>query len=272
MYKTILLYFFLFLPPLSIWGQNDSLKSQLAREKATKFYRSLVTPDSTVVGFSVTYQDDTDFYLLKVTSKGSYADSLKKDLLPTNLRDTLFNIRQRLKLKYYIRDSIRDSTLKAMLGQPIPDFDARDTMGLVHRPANYRGRVLLLHFFNFWDSSFENEIPVLNNLIEKYHNQGLEILSFMDIGMADTERRWLKEKPINHPLITDARVFMKKFIPVDKQVPYVVLVDKMGNFRYCYLKNVINHDKRKMPNGEKQKFITFDEWEAKIVELLGESF
>ena len=66
---------------------------------------------------------------------------------------------------------------------------------------------------------------------------------------------------------------MKKFIPVNNQIPYVVLVDKAGNFRYCYLKNVINPYKRKVLNGEigeKQKFITFDECEAKIVELLGE--
>ena len=268
MYKTILLYLFLLLLPLPILAQTDRLKSQLEREKVTKFYRPMTMRDSSVIGFSVNYQDYTEFYFIKASKRVSLTDSLKKDFLPTDLRDTLFNIRQRLKLKYHIRDS----TIKAMFGQPIPDFDARDTMGLVHRPANYRGRVLLLHFFNFWDSSFENEIPVLNNLIERYHNQGLEILSFMDIGITDTERRWLKEKPINHPLITNARVFMKKFIPVDKQAPYVVLVDKMGNFRYCYLNNVINHDKRKMPNGEKQKFITFDEWEAKIVELLGESF
>jgi peroxiredoxin len=269
MYKTTLLYCFLFLSPLSIWGQNDSLQSQLEREKATKFYRLLLSTDSIVFGFTVAYLDDLEYYFMKGTIKRSFADSLKKDLLPPSLRDTLFNMRLRMKLKYHIRDS----TIKAMLGQPIPDFDARDTMGLVHRPANYRGRVLLLRFFNFWDSSFENEIPVLNNLIERYHNKGLEILSFMDIGMTDTERRWLKEKPINHPLITDARLFMKKFIPVDKQVPYVVLVDKAGNFRYCYLKNVINHNKNKVKNGEigeKQKLITFDEWEAKIVELLGE--
>jgi peroxiredoxin len=269
MYKTILLYLLFILPPFSILGQNDSLQSQLEREKATKFYRPLLTTDSLLVGFTVAYLDDLEYYFIKGTKKGSFIDSLKKDFLPTSLRDTLFNMRQRMKLKY----QIRDSTLKAMIGQPIPDFDARDTMGIVHRPANYRGRVLLLHFFNFWDSSFENEIPVLNNLIERYHNQGLEILSFMDIGITDSERRWLKEKPVNYPLITDARLFMKKFVPVDKQIPYVVLVDKAGNFRYCYLKNVINHNKNRVKNGEigeKQKFITFDEWEAKIVELLGE--
>ena len=268
MYRFLLLLACI-LPPLSIWAQTDSLETQLSDEKATKFYHPITIPDSSVIGFSVWFKEDMDFFFIK-PQRPALADSLKKGLLSESLRDTLFNFREHMKLKSHKRDS----TIKGLVGQPIPDFDARDTMGIVHRPANYRGRVLLLHFFNFWDSSFDNEIPVLNNLSERYQAKGLEILSFMDIGMTDSERRILKEKPMNFPLITDARLFMRQFLPVDKHIPYVVLVDKAGHFRYFYLKNVINANKRNAFNGtigEKERLITYDDWEEKIVQLLEES-
>jgi peroxiredoxin len=267
----------LFFTPLSsfmlcndIWAQTDSLKIQLEREKSTKFYHAITTmPDSAVIGFTVTLNDEMEFFFIK-PQRPTLADSLKKDFMPDNLRDSIFNFREKMKLKRHQLDS----TISALTNKPIPDFDARDTMGLVHRPANYRGRVLLLHFFNFWDYSFDNEIPVLNNLMERYNSKGLEIISFMDIGITHSERKWLKEHPINFPLITDARLFMRQFLPVTKQIPYVVLVDKAGNFRYFYLKNVINPYKRRAANGqigEKEKLISFDEWEEKIVQLLEES-
>jgi peroxiredoxin len=262
MYKFTL-FFVLFLPPLSIRAQTDSFK-------VVQFYdRIKGIPDSTIAGFTISYEDDFAFYSFKIDNTMT-ADSVKKGLLSDFHKEKMNKIRENMKRKQIERDS----TLKVLINTPIPDFDARDTMGLVHRPANYRGRVLLLHFFNFWDSSFDNEIPVLNNLMERYNAKGLEILSFMDIGITDSERKWLKEKPINFPLITDARLFMRKFLPVTKQTPYVVLVDKAGNFRYFYLKGVINANKRQAANGkmgEKERLITFDDWEEKIVHLLEES-
>ena len=105
-------------------------------------------------------------------------DSLKRGLVPFTLNQ-LFEKQQR----DYLHK--RDSILKKLDGSPVPDFEARDTAGLVHRPANYRGRVVLLHFWRFWDYSFLNEVPRLNEMIEKHGlpegYEHLDILTFKGV-------------------------------------------------------------------------------------------
>ncbi len=262
MYKLIL-HLVLFLPPLSILAQTDSLQAV----KEPKYRIALVS--DTLVSFMINYEGDFAFYSYKIDNPVQ-ADSLRKGLIPFMFKNKVDNFKG-LMIEKRQR---RDSTLKALVQTPIPDFDAPDTLGIVHRPAYYRGRVLLLHFFNFWDSSFDNEIPILNNLIEKYHGKGFEILSFMDIPITDSERKVMKEKPIHFPLIANARNFMDKFLPVQKSIPYLVLVDKAGHFRFFYLKNgydSFRFNAEKINNRQAERLLIYAEWEDKIVLLLEES-
>lgn len=258
-----ILHLFLFLPPLSILAQNDSLKAV-----NEPFYRIALVSD-TLVSFMVNVEDDFAFYSYKIDNVAQ-ADSLRKRLIPFMFKHKVDNFKGLMAEKRQRRDSI----LKTLVQTPIPDFDAPDTLGIVHRPAHYRGRVLLLHFFNFWDSSFDNEIPVLNKLIEKYYGKGLEILSFMDIPITDSERKIMKAQPIHFPLIANARSFMDKFLPVQKSIPYLVLVDKTGHFRFFYLKNgydSFRHNPAKADKAQSERLLKYAEWEEKIVLLLEES-
>jgi peroxiredoxin len=272
-----------FLGPLSnfilcnnIWAQTDSLKTPKDSLKEIPFYTNVRSPDSTLASFIINFEDDFNFHVFKMETP-STIDSLKKGLISDFHKNEMFKIKEVMRLKHYRGDS----TLKALVHTPIPDFDAPDTMGLIHRPAKYRGRVLFLHFFNFWDSSFDNEIPILNNLLKKYHEKGLDVLSFMDIPITENEKKVLTQFPIDFPLVANARSFMNQFLPVQKSTPYLVLVDKAGNFRYFYLKNGYktfkSRDKVKTTLEEekalleREKVLKYADWEGKIVQLLEES-
>ena len=103
--------------------------------------------DTTQVIF-FSYPDGDSSFDMFVSTDSMLLDSIKKKICPF----TILEKEKKRKIK-------RDNTIKALINSPVPDFEAPDTMGRVHHPANYRGRVLLLHFWNFWDLSFEKEIP-----------------------------------------------------------------------------------------------------------------
>jgi peroxiredoxin len=208
--KLIILFFTMH--PLSIFAQME-------------VHFSTYRDTSHVISF--TYPDGDLGFNMFVTTDSMTLDSIKRNICPYAI---LEKEKQR-KIK-------KDKTIKALINSPVPDFEAPDTMGVVHHPANYRGRVLLLHFWNFWDFSFEKEIPFLNKLIEKYRKDGLEILSFMDIKIGDSERKKLNKEPLDFTLIPNSWQFSDKFLNVDKSDPSVVLIDKNGNIRHLF----INHN------------------------------
>lgn len=162
---------------------------------------------------------------LDSTLTQSEKDSFQRGLIPYTLEIQFEKSRREYLQK-------RDSFLKKADGMPVPNFEARDTAGLTHRPSQYQGRVLILHFWNFWDYSFKNEIPRLNEIAEKYRKDGVEILSFVDLTLGDTEKKVLEKTPIYFPLVENAYRFAIEFMPIRLTPPYLVFVDKQGRMRF----------------------------------------
>lgn len=191
-------------------------------------------------------------------------DSLKKRLVPNRFKE-YFKERFSLDLvKVKIQKQKKDSILKTMVNAPIKDFDAPDTSGFVHRPRNYQGRVLILHFWNFWDQSFENEIPILNKMVEKYRKDGLEILSFIDIGMGKDEKEHLSKHPLNFTIIPNSRAFVSKILPLTHSIPAMILIDKQGLMRYFYIEHEMNSRKSDFY----KDFNEPNSFEGKVISLL----
>jgi thiol-disulfide isomerase/thioredoxin len=152
-------------------------------------------------------------------------DSFQRGLVPYVLEIRFEKFRRE-----YIQK--RDSFLRKADGMPVPNFEARDTSGLMHRPSQYLGRVLILHFWNFWEYSFQNEIPKLNEIAEKYLKDGVEILSFTDVTLGDSEKKVLEKTPIYFPLIENAYKFSAELLEIRLNRPYLILVDKYGRMRF----------------------------------------
>jgi peroxiredoxin len=213
---------------------------------------SFSTYKDTVQTIMFTYPDGDMSFDILTTTDSLVIDSIKRKICPYYILE-----------KEKKRKAKRDLAIKAIINSPVPDFEAPDTIGFVHRPANYRGRVLILHFWNFWDDSFQQEIPILNSMIEKYRKDGLEILSFMDIKMGDSERNKLKKEPLDFALIPNAWQFSDQFLKISKTKPYMVLIDKNGLVRHLF----INHKWRWETD---KKFDIAPDFEEKVTLLLKE--
>ncbi len=149
-----------------------------------------------------------------------------------------------------------------MTNLPLPDFEAKDTEGYDHSTYKYRGRVLILHFWLFWSSSFDKEIPELNKLVDKYQKDGLAVLSLTSLQIGDSEKLKLKENPLNFPLIENAYEFANAFFKMQLMRPCFIIVDKNGTMRYFYDSNLV--ESKMLLKGENQ----LSDFEQKIVDLL----
>ena len=188
-------------------------------------------------------------------------DSLRKGSIP-------FVLHQRWEKGDKKNRARQDSILKTLVGIHVPDFDAKDTEGYPHRPSMYHDRILILHFWNFWDNSFRNEISVLNAIVEKYRQDGVEVLSFTDVKIGESERKYLKEYPIHFPLVENSWKFADEFLSMQIWRPYIIIVDKYGKMRYFYK----HADLVKISSNINEKFTeikqpTYD-FEEKIRQLL----
>jgi peroxiredoxin len=236
--KRLTLIVLLFsLTPLSIFAQMEVQFSKLR---------------DTVQLISFSYPDGDMSFDMFATSDSMILDSIKRKLCPYAILEK----EKKRKIK-------NDITLKSIINSPVPDFEAPDTLGIVHHPANFRGRVLVLHFWNFWDFSFEKEIPILNKMIEKYRKDGLEVLSFMDIPIGDSERKKLRKEALDFTLIPNSWQFSDQFLKINKSKPYMVLIDKSGIIRHLF----INH---KWQWDIDKKFEVAADFEEKIALLLKE--
>jgi thiol-disulfide isomerase/thioredoxin len=249
--KKALIILLIILPFVG-FTQMDSVKFQVLQRNDTTY----------LIGAS--FGDDligTQAFEFKTIDKIEI-DSLKKGLVPSRIKGSISqNVRF---ISRKAQKQKRDSILKTMINAPIADFDAPDTAGFIHRPRNYQGRVLILHFWNFWDQSFENEIPLLNNLIEKYRKDGVAVLSFADIDISKDEKEYLVKHPVNFTIVPNSRTFVPKLLPLRHSIPSIILIDKQGLMRYFYIDNELINRKSDFYKDMNEP----NSFEGKIISLL----
>jgi peroxiredoxin len=161
-------------------------------------------------------------------------------------------------------DTKRDKTFKNMSNLPLPDFDAKDTEWYPLNTAQYRGRVLILHFWMFESNNlnFKQTIPELNRFVDKYQKDGLVVLSLTNIALGEHEKEVLKENPLNFPLIENAYEFANAYFKMQLMRPCFIIVDKNGMMRYFYDSNLV--ESKMLLKSENQ----LSDFEQKIVDLL----
>jgi peroxiredoxin len=256
--KNLIIVLFL-ISTTSVFAQIDSIKID-----SMKYEVFHAKGNSYVISADFGKGISTKAIFIKTDDKDEL-DSLDKKLVPYRFLKS-FNAEALIKEENSQKIKQKEQ-LKVLLDSPVPDFDAKDTEGVLHRPHNYFGRVLVLHFWNFWDASFEQEIPFLNKIFETYQKDGLQILSFVDLELTKSEYEILEKKPIRFPLIQNSRKFMFDFLKVKHSIPYLIIVDKQGRMRYFYIDNELK--RRDNPFYKKQDSDTkIDNFEEQIQKFL----
>jgi len=85
-----------------------------------------------------------------------------------------------------------------------PDFTLADLEGRRVQLADYRGKVVLLNFWGTWCGPCRKEIPDFIKLVNKYQENGLEIIGItLTSGPPENIQRFSDRMGINYTLLTD---------------------------------------------------------------------
>ena len=118
-----------------------------------------------------------------------------------------------------------------------PNFSLQSMSDSVYVLENLKGKVVLINFWATWCSPCRMEIPDFNDLYDKYHEKGLEILG---ISISDTKEQlgdFLKAYKVNYPVLYGNGTEMQKVL-FDYggvySVPVSFLIDRENNIKRVY--------------------------------------
>jgi cytochrome c biogenesis protein CcmG/thiol:disulfide interchange protein DsbE len=119
---------------------------------------------------------------------------------------------------------------------PSPDFDFHlpDLNGKIANLEDFRGKVLIINFWATWCPPCEEEIPKLNQLYEKYKNEGLVVIGIaLDKDSLNLVEPFVRNKRVGYPILVGNEQMLtglKDF----SGVPTTLIVDRKGNIKKKY--------------------------------------
>lgn len=86
-----------------------------------------------------------------------------------------------------------------------PDFSATDLNGTSHTLAQYRGKVVVLHFWASWCPYCRSEIPELTQLHEEWTSKGVLVLTISADEDLAALQRFVAQRRLPYPVIADLK-------------------------------------------------------------------
>ena len=130
---------------------------------------------------------------------------------------------------------IATSSLAAsdLAGQTAPDFALKSATGENLRLSEYRGDVVMINFWATWCGPCRQEMPLLNELFNRYQRVGFNLLG---VNIDDDSRRamqMVEDLGVNFPVLFDETKEVSKLYQVEA-MPVTVIVDREGTVRYVH--------------------------------------
>ena len=119
--------------------------------------------------------------------------------------------------------------LKNAVGRPTPEFNLKDADGQAVRPANYKGKVVLLDFWATWCGPCKIEIPWFMEFERQFKDQGFAV-----VGVSMDEDGWTVIKPYVQNMKMNYRILLGNddvstaYGGLDS-LPTTLLIDRQGN-------------------------------------------
>ena len=119
------------------------------------------------------------------------------------------------------------------LSGPAPDFTLKSRSGENLKLSEYRGDVVMINFWASWCGPCRQEMPLLEEIYQKYSDLGFELLAVNveeDSSKADD---LLRDVRVTFPILFDNTNKVSKLYKV-VAMPSTVIVDRDGNIRYLH--------------------------------------
>jgi peroxiredoxin len=114
-----------------------------------------------------------------------------------------------------------------------PDFTLKSHAGNNVRLSEHRGEVVLINFWASWCGPCRQEMPLLDELHNRYKALGFTVLGVNVEEDPRQARRLLEDMAVSFPVLFDDRSVVSKAYDVIA-MPSTVLVDRNGQMRYLH--------------------------------------
>ncbi|MBX2810026.1 MAG: TlpA family protein disulfide reductase [Cellvibrionaceae bacterium] len=130
------------------------------------------------------------------------------------------------------------------LSGKMPDFTLPSLQGNNLRLQELRGQVVMLNFWATWCGPCRQEMPVLENLYQKYKRAGFTVLAVNIENSQDARKRseieaFVSSKALSYPILYDKQkqlvdIIEKQFLGKNMGMPTTVFIDRGGNARFLH--------------------------------------
>lgn len=119
------------------------------------------------------------------------------------------------------------------MNQPAPDFTLKSLSGKNLKLSEYAGNVVLLNFWASWCGPCRKEMPLLNDLHNKYEALGFVVLGVNVEEDTRLARSFISDRPVDFPILFDTTNKVSKLYDVIA-MPTSVVIDRNGNMRFLH--------------------------------------
>jgi len=120
-----------------------------------------------------------------------------------------------------------------LTGQPAPDFALRSATGENLRLSEYRGEVVMINFWATWCGPCQQEMPLLEELHNRYQRVGFRLLGVNIDDDSDRAMDMVQNLGVTFPVLFDETKVVSKLYQVEA-MPVTVLLDRAGTVRYVH--------------------------------------
>lgn len=121
----------------------------------------------------------------------------------------------------------------ASLDKPAPDFTLKSLTGANLKLSEQAGNVVLLNFWASWCGPCRKEMPLLNDLHNKYQSLGFTVLGVNVEEETAPAKSFIGERPVDFPILFDRNNKVSKLYDV-VAMPTTVVIDRNGRMRFLH--------------------------------------
>lgn len=119
------------------------------------------------------------------------------------------------------------------VGARAPELDARTLDGERLRMRDLRGKVVIVDFWASWCEPCKEEMPVLDRLYDRYHDQGLVVVGVSVDRTERNARAFLRRNRVSFPIIHDGdHAIAGRYSP--PRMPSSYIIDRRGVIRHVH--------------------------------------
>jgi peroxiredoxin len=124
-------------------------------------------------------------------------------------------------------------SIVAIAGDLAPDFALTTDDGQTIHLSDLKGQVVMINFWASWCGPCRQEMPLLEQIHQRYEPLGFTLLGVNVEENPDDARTFLQERPVSFPILYDPDNGVSKLYDVIA-MPSTVLIDREGNVRYLH--------------------------------------